>query len=60
MKRENSSTPTPLEIFLTVKVLLIPPPEDMEITTPSNVCTRERFPSITFTPTETVSPDWTL
>jgi large subunit ribosomal protein L19 len=24
----------------------------------SNVCTRERVPSITFTPTETVSPDW--
>src|SRR5437016_12528636 len=49
------STPTPAEIFRTVKVSLMPPPRRaMQI--PSNACRRSFSPSRTRTMTRTVSP----
>src|SRR5439155_7560804 len=49
------STPTPAEIFRTVKVALIPPPR-RAMHTPSNACSRSLSPSRTRTITRTVSP----
>src|SRR2546425_4658121 len=49
------STPTPAEIFRTVKVALMPAPR-RAIHTPSNACSRSLSPSRTRTMTRTVSP----
>src|SRR5256885_3840166 len=49
------STPTPAEIFRTVKVSLMPAPR-RAMHTPSNACSRSLSPSRTRTITRTVSP----